>query len=62
MSRTRWMTVQEVLDDLNVSRRTWQEWREKGLAPNCKRLPNGQLRISQTAYQKWLNSLEEVNA
>ena len=62
MSRTRWLTVTDILTDLNISRRTWQEWREKGRAPRCKRLPNGQLRISETAYRAWLDSLEEVTA
>lgn len=62
MSRTRWLTVADILTDLDIARRTWQEWREKGLTPRCKRLPNGQLRISQTAYEKWLNSLEELDA
>ena len=60
MSRTRWLTVAEILDELNIPRRTWQEWREKGQTPACKRLPNGQLRISETAYRKWLDKLEEA--
>ncbi|ADD40685.1 hypothetical protein Snas_0975 [Stackebrandtia nassauensis DSM 44728] len=62
MSRTRWFTVAEILADLKVPRRTWQQWRESGKTPTCKRLPNGQLRVSETNYNKWLESLEEVNA
>ncbi|MGH8793349.1 MAG: helix-turn-helix transcriptional regulator [Stackebrandtia sp.] len=62
MSRTRWLKVAEILTELDVPRRTWQEWREKGHTPKCKRLPNGQLRISERVYEKWLESLEEVNA
>ncbi|MFD0557126.1 helix-turn-helix protein [Stackebrandtia endophytica] len=62
MARTRWLTVKDILDDLNVPRSTWQEWREKGRTPTCKRLPNGQLRISERAYEAWLESLDEVAA
>ena len=62
MARTRWLTVADILTDLDISRRTWQEWREKGRTPKCKKLPNGQLRISQTAYDRWLESLEEIAA
>lgn len=60
MSRTRWLTVAEILTDLGVSRRTWQEWREKGRTPACKKLPNGQLRVSERNYERWLDSLEEA--
>lgn len=56
----RWITVPEILEDLGIARRTWQRWRELGLAPTCKRLPNGELRISRTAYETWVNGLEEV--
>ncbi|HZE41265.1 MAG TPA: helix-turn-helix domain-containing protein [Stackebrandtia sp.] len=62
MSRAKWLTVADILTDLKVPRRTWQEWRDKGATPPCKRLPNGQLRISERSYEKWLESLEEVNA
>ncbi|WP_433239929.1 helix-turn-helix transcriptional regulator [Actinomadura nitritigenes] len=55
-----WLTVQEILDDLGVPRRTWQKWRELGRTPRCKRLPNGELRIRRSDYDAWLDSLEEV--
>lgn len=54
------LTVQEILDDLGIKRRTWQRWRQLGRTPRCKRLPNGELRISRVNYEKWLDSLEEV--
>ncbi|KAB2379290.1 helix-turn-helix transcriptional regulator [Actinomadura montaniterrae] len=55
-----WLTVQEILDDLGIPRRTWQKWRELGRTPKCKRLPNGELRIRRSDYDAWLDSLEEV--
>jgi predicted site-specific integrase-resolvase len=53
-----WMTVQEILDELGIPRRTWQRWRELGRAPRCTKLPNGELRIRRTDYEAWLASLE----
>ena len=40
-----WLTVAEILEDLGVPRRTWQRWRELGLAPEAIKLPNRELRI-----------------
>jgi predicted site-specific integrase-resolvase len=52
------MTVQEILDELGIPRRTWQRWRELGRTPRCTKLPNGELRIRRTDYEAWLASLE----
>ncbi|TYB47865.1 helix-turn-helix transcriptional regulator [Actinomadura chibensis] len=56
-----WLTVRQILDDLDIPRRTWQQWRALGRTPPCKRLPNGELRIRRTDYESWLDSLEEVD-
>jgi hypothetical protein len=59
------ITVAEILEDLAdadgkpLSRRTWQEWRAKGRAPKCLKLPNGELRIRRTEYDRWLKDREE---
>lgn len=58
--RSNWLTVQDILDDLGIPRRTWQRWRALGRAPRCKRLPNGELRIRRDHYEIWLDSLDEV--
>lgn len=58
--RGNWLTVQEILDDLGIPRRTWQRWRALGRAPRCKRLPNGELRVQRDHYETWLESLDEV--
>ena len=55
-----WLTVAEILKDLGVPRRTWQRWRELGLAPEAIKLPNRELRIRRSVYEAWLAGLEEV--
>lgn len=57
-SRRKWLTVTDILEELGVERRTWQEWRARGTAPKCKKLPNGQLRIRVDHYEAWLDGLE----
>ena len=56
----RWLTVQDILNDLDIAPRTWQRWRKTGKAPHCKRLPNGELRIERTVYENWLAGLDEI--
>lgn len=56
------LTVAEILEDLGgpdgpLPRRTWQEWRAKGTGPKCIKLPNGELRVRHTEYERWLESL-----
>lgn len=53
-----WMTVEEFCAELQISRSTWNDWRVKGRAPACIRLPNGSLRIRRSAFENWLSSLE----
>jgi predicted DNA-binding transcriptional regulator AlpA len=48
----------DILDDLGVSRSTFHDWRAKGRAPRCLKLPNGELRIRRTDYEAWLRTLE----
>ncbi|WP_431916320.1 helix-turn-helix transcriptional regulator [Nonomuraea jabiensis] len=56
-----WLTVPEILEDLQIHRRTWQRWRALGKTPDCTRLPNGDLRIKRHDYEAWLDSLAEDN-
>jgi predicted DNA-binding transcriptional regulator AlpA len=57
------MTVRQVLAVLNdVSRRTFYRWRELGIAPECVRLPNGELRVWRSDLQTWLENRREVAA
>ncbi|WP_326552152.1 helix-turn-helix transcriptional regulator [Micromonospora sp. NBC_01813] len=55
------LTVPQVLSALNgVSRRTFYRWRELGLAPDCIKLPNGQLRVSRRDLCAWLERHREA--
>jgi predicted DNA-binding transcriptional regulator AlpA len=57
----RLMTVPEILASLNnVSRRTFYRWRELGIAPECIRLPNGELRIWRSSFEAWLDQRREA--
>lgn len=53
------LKLSEVLVELCISRSTFDGWREVGLAPECIKLPNGQLRIRQSALQTWLENRVE---
>jgi predicted DNA-binding transcriptional regulator AlpA len=57
------MTVVDVLEALRgISRRTFYRWRELGIAPECIRLPNGELRIYRRDFQAWLEQRREAAA
>ncbi|MGH3868256.1 MAG: helix-turn-helix transcriptional regulator [Pseudonocardiaceae bacterium] len=58
-ARTR-LTIAEVCADLDISRSTFYDWRAKGRAPRCIKLPNGDIRINRTEYERWLTTLEEA--
>jgi excisionase family DNA binding protein len=54
------LTVAEVCAELGISRRTFQEWRAKGRAPECAKLPNGDLRIERAALDAWWQRCKEA--
>jgi predicted DNA-binding transcriptional regulator AlpA len=56
----RHMTVAEFCAELDIARSTFYDWRAKGRAPRCLKLPNGDLRIRRTDYDRWLTSLEDA--
>jgi predicted DNA-binding transcriptional regulator AlpA len=52
------MTVRDVLAELNgVSRDTFYRWRQLGVAPRAIRLPNGELRVRRSDFERWLADL-----
>jgi excisionase family DNA binding protein len=53
------LTVQDLCAELDISRSTFYEWRAKGRAPRCIKLPNGEIRIRRTDLERWLDNLEE---
>ncbi|SEG91000.1 Helix-turn-helix domain-containing protein [Thermomonospora echinospora] len=56
------LTVAEVCAELKIARSTFYDWRAKGLAPKCTRIPNGDLRILRADLDEWWNSLQETAA
>ncbi|KAA1022365.1 helix-turn-helix domain-containing protein [Pseudonocardia sp. EV170527-09] len=56
------LTVTDLCTELGISRSTFYDWRAKGRAPRCIKLPNGEIRIRRTDFENWLDSLEEVAA
>jgi len=52
----KWMTYQEAMDYLGVSRSTLDLWRRGGRLTFAK-LPNGQLRIRTADLDTWLEDL-----
>ena len=54
------LTITQLCKELGISRSTFYEWRAKGRAPRCIKLPNGEIRIRRTEFERWLDSLEEV--
>ncbi|SFC96544.1 transcriptional regulator, AlpA family [Nocardioides terrae] len=52
------MTISDLCGELGIARSTFYDWRAKGRAPRCIKLPNGDLRIRRTEYERWLAELE----
>jgi predicted DNA-binding transcriptional regulator AlpA len=57
----RHLTLAEFCTEFDVSRSTFYDWRAKGRAPKCLKLPNGELRIRRTEVDRWAATLEEGN-
>jgi hypothetical protein len=60
LNGTRWLTVAEVCDHLQIARSTWNKWLAKGRAQRAKRLPNGGLRIYIKDLAVWIDELPEA--
>lgn len=54
------LTLADLCDELGIARSTFYDWRAKGAAPRCIKLPNGELRIRRTDLDTWLNTLEDA--
>ncbi|TCN39841.1 AlpA family transcriptional regulator [Kribbella orskensis] len=54
------LTIPELCAELRISKSTFYEWRTKGIAPPCIKLPNGQIRVRRHELERWLDSLEEA--
>lgn len=56
------LTVAEVLAELQIARSTFDTWRSLGTAPECIKLPNGQIRVRRCALDSWLASHSDEQA
>jgi predicted DNA-binding transcriptional regulator AlpA len=56
------LTIADVCAELDVARSTFYDWRTKGRAPRCIKLPNGELRIRRADLDTWLDSCAEEAA
>ncbi|MEU4230059.1 helix-turn-helix domain-containing protein [Nonomuraea sp. NPDC026600] len=54
------LTLPELCTELQISRSTFYDWRQKGRAPRCIKLPNGDLRIRRTDLDNWLNARQDA--
>lgn len=65
MPRDELLTLDTVLAELGepgkpLPRSTFHDWRTKGRAPRCIKLPNGTLRIRRSELARWLDTHEEA--
>ena len=50
------LTLAEVCAELRIERSTFYDWRAKGRAPRCLKLPNGEIRITRSDLDAWLET------
>ena len=62
MATTTHLTVEELCNELLISRSTFYDWRAARKAPRCIKLPNGGLRIRRDDLERWLSEHEEITA
>jgi predicted DNA-binding transcriptional regulator AlpA len=55
-----WLSVEEVCAELGVGRSTFADWRVKGTAPRCKRMPNGRVIVRRDWLDEWFEQLPEA--
>lgn len=54
------LSIAQICEELAVSRSTFYDWRAKGKAPRCIKLPNGEIRVRREELDRWLAACEEV--
>ena len=56
------LTIAEFCEEMRVPRSTFYDWRAKRRAPRCIKMPNGELRIRRSEFERWLDEHEERTA
>jgi predicted DNA-binding transcriptional regulator AlpA len=54
------LTIAEVTANLKVAPSTFYRWRQLGKAPRAIKLPNGDVRIRRSEYERWLTEREDA--
>ncbi len=54
------MTIAAFCVEFEIAKSTFYDWRAKGRAPKCIKLPNGDLRIRRVDLDAWISSCEEA--
>jgi predicted DNA-binding transcriptional regulator AlpA len=54
------MSVDDIIQILNISRDTFYKWRQTRKGPRCFPLPNGELRCKRSDFVDWLNGLRDA--
>ncbi|PRX99651.1 helix-turn-helix transcriptional regulator [Allonocardiopsis opalescens] len=54
------LTLAQLCEELQIPRSTFYDWRQKGRAPKCIKLPNGELRIRRADLDRWLAAREDA--
>jgi excisionase family DNA binding protein len=52
------LTVAEFCREMKIARSTFYDWKAKGRAPRCRKLPNGELRIDRKDVDEWYERCE----
>ncbi|HYQ66151.1 helix-turn-helix domain-containing protein [Actinophytocola sp.] len=60
MKTNGYLTVDQFCTEMDISPRTFYEWRAKRRAPRCIKLPNRELRIRRAEFERWLAAREEA--
>ncbi|MET8756857.1 helix-turn-helix domain-containing protein [Lentzea sp. NPDC004782] len=55
MAKRELLTVEELCEELKISRSTLNDWIKKRRAPKFSRLPNKQLRFDRRDVDAWLD-------
>jgi excisionase family DNA binding protein len=53
------MSVEEFCEFYDISRSTFYDWRAKGRAPKCHKLPNGEIRLRRADVDRWFDGCGE---
>ncbi|MFC9245199.1 helix-turn-helix transcriptional regulator [Streptomyces sp. NPDC057136] len=56
--RNQTLTLLEVLAEIRLSRAAFYRMRARGKAPQCMKLPNGQIRIRRSDLDAWFANCE----